>query len=266
MLASDAGGELTVVSCYQCGSRESRPYADENGFQLVKCSSCGLLYVNPRPSDHTISQGARTGKHRGHAEFERVGKFDEGKVRSYRRVLKRLTPPSSLTKLKWLDIGAGHGEFLIALQAYGKLDTPPLGLEPGEEKRSAARRRGLHVEDETFVAAPAEFGGISLLNVYSHLPNPVEALARWGSWLRPGGYLLLETGDSAHLPYPYHHKPFDLPDHLSFTNEQLLRGLLERVGFRVLRCVKRGHGYVRPWEFWKHPRRDMWLLAERRAG
>ena len=49
------------VTCYQCGSNESRAYAEENGFRLVKCDRCGLLYVSPRPSDAEISEGMRTG-------------------------------------------------------------------------------------------------------------------------------------------------------------------------------------------------------------
>ncbi|HEV8550975.1 MAG TPA: class I SAM-dependent methyltransferase [Polyangiaceae bacterium] len=264
--AAPSGGELVRVGCYQCGSQKARPYAEENGFQLVKCAGCGLLYVSPRPSDGAVSQGARTGLHEGDAVLDRVGHFHEGKVKTYLGILGRLFEPTALAKLKWLDIGCGHGELLVALETFAAFETPPLGLEPSEPKRKAARARGLRVEDETFSATPGEFGGISLLNVYSHLPNPVEALRHWGSWVRPGGYLLLQTGDTAGLPYRHHHQPFDLPDHLSFTNERLLRELLARVGFRVTGCVKLRHGHYPSWQFWKHPYRDMWLLAERRAG
>ena len=255
---------MGVVACYQCGSTKSRPYAEENGFQLVKCAGCGLLFVSPRPSDQDISQSARTGMHGGDSVLERVGEFDERKVAAYISVLARLVERRALAKKSWLDIGCGHGEFLVALERYADLGATVSGLEPGEQKRAGARARGLTVHDETFTGAPGEFGGLSLLNVYSHLPDPVAALSSWRDWLEPGGYLLVQTGDTCHLPYRHHHKPFDLPDHLSFTNERLLRALLERVGFRVLRSAKLRHGHYKSWHFWKHPFRDMWLLAERR--
>jgi SAM-dependent methyltransferase len=255
---------VVEVGCYACGETRSRLYAEENGFRLVKCAGCGLLYVNPRPSDEVISQGARTGLHEGAATLERIGSFLPRKVEVYVQILADLFPSRKLEASPWLDVGAGHGEFLEALASFSGGATLAKGLEPGLAKREAARARGLDVEDERFEPEPGSLGGLSLLNVYSHLPDPVQALTRFGGWLRPGGLLLLQTGDSAHLSYRYHHKPFDLPDHLSFANERIVRSILERVGLRVVRTAKYRHGAYKSWQFWTHPRRDMWLLAERR--
>jgi SAM-dependent methyltransferase len=251
------------VACYQCGSNASRSYAEENGFRLVKCDGCGLLYVSPRPSDTEISEGMRTGQHRGQVTLDRVGQFEPRKVDTYLGVLGRLLAPESLRGFHWLDVGCGHGEFLEALRGFCRDPLTLTGLEPGEEKRRQALARGLSIVDEAFRPEPDSLDGLSVLNVYSHLPDPVQALSEWRRWLRPGGLFVIQTGDSCHLPYRYHHKPFDLPDHLSFTNERLLRALLQRIGFKVLRCTKLRHGGYRSWEFWKHPRRDMWMLAER---
>jgi SAM-dependent methyltransferase len=220
--------------------------------------------VNPRPSDGEVSEAARTGLHQGESAFERIGEFDERKIATYLHVLERIFRGRTDLGPRWLDIGCGHGEFLVALQRYAALNETLLGIEPSKPKRESALGRGLHVEDETFRGEPAAFDGLSLLNVYSHLPDPVHALKQWAQWLKPGGQLLLQTGDSCHLPLRYHHKPFELPDHLSFSNERLLRRLLERVGFRVARCVRLRHGAYPGWQFWKHPYRDLWLLAERR--
>jgi SAM-dependent methyltransferase len=219
--------------------------------------------VNPRPSEAEISEGMRTGQHRGQVTLERVGQFDPGKVETYLRVLGRLLAPETIVDFRWLDVGCGHGEFLEALRRFCPGDLTLTGLEPGEKKRLAALTRGLAIVDETFRPAHESLDGLSILNVYSHLPDPARALSEWRRWLRPGGLLVIQTGDSCHLPYRYHHKPFDLPDHLSFTSERLLRALLQRIGFRVTRCTKLRHGGYRSWEFWKHPRRDMWMLAER---
>jgi hypothetical protein len=52
--------------------------------------------------------------------------------------------------------------------------------------------------------------------------------------LNEGGELLIQTGDSANLPAKDHHKPYSLPDHLSFTSKKLLVELLENLGMEVL--------------------------------
>ena len=52
------------LPCYNCGSEEATFCAEENAFSLVKCSECGLLYLEKRPDDKEISQAHKQGKHK----------------------------------------------------------------------------------------------------------------------------------------------------------------------------------------------------------
>ena len=52
------------------------------------------------------------------------------------------------------------------------------------------------------------------------------------------GEILIETGDSCHLSPKYHHKPYYLPDHLSFANEEILVNILNKVGFKIIKIKK----------------------------
>jgi SAM-dependent methyltransferase len=251
---------MKSVACYFCGSSQHAPYAHENGFALVKCAGCGLLYVNPRPDDADIDAAMRSGMHRGEDALDVVGQHDPRKVAGYVTILKRLFGGREVSG-SWLDIGCGHGELLEALGRFGSVAAR--GLEPCAPKADSARARGLHIVDEGAIA-PQSLDAISALNVYSHLPDPHQALRQWATWLRPGGWLIVQTGDSCDLPYRDHHQPFDLPDHLSFANRRIVWTILERAGYVVLRSHHQRHGAYPAWQLWRHPYRDMWLLARKR--
>ena len=56
--------------------------------------------------------------------------------------------------------------------------------------------------------------------------------------MNPDGELLIETGDSAELPADDHHRPFYLPDHLSFGSERILCEVLEKSGYELIEIRK----------------------------
>ena len=144
-------------------------------------------------------------------------------------------------KRTWLDVGCGHGEFLLALQQYGSGKIAVRGTEPNERKQQSARKKGLNVSYFDLESHQERYDGISLLNVYSHLPDPPAFLRSLRKLLVPGGELLLETGDTAHLSARDHYRPFYLPDHLSFASQAIVAGILERVGFEILSVNKYSH-------------------------
>jgi len=254
---------LKAVDCYFCGGSSHAPYAEENGYSLVKCDGCGLLYVNPRPDDDAITAAMQTGQHRGEETLDRVGAFLDDKVAGYEDVLADLFPDESPAG-RWLDIGCGHGEFLEALRWQFGPAVAAEGLEPCRPKAAAARARGLTIRDEDGAIEPESLDAISALNVYSHLPDPVATIARWSRWLRPGGSFVIQTGDSCNLPVRHHHQPFDLPDHLSFANQRIVRSILERAGLLVHTRQHYRHGGVPAWQLWRRSFRDMWLVARKR--
>jgi SAM-dependent methyltransferase len=232
-------GELRmkITQCYNCGSEQNTFYADENGFSLVKCSGCGLLFVDDRPDDNEISHAHTQGKHRGAEEFDMTGMFDPGKVPHYLKVLEDLFQGDFSGKT-WLDIGCGHGEFMLAVQKYGPDQITVKGTEPNVHKQESARKRGLDVGYFDIESHPERYDYISMLNVYSHLPNPPAFLQSLKRLMNPGGELILETGDTAGLAAKVNFRPFYLPDHLSFASEKIVVGILERLGFEVIEVKK----------------------------
>ena len=94
-----------------------------------------------------------------------------------------------------------------------------------------------------FLSLRKKYDAISLLNVYSHLPNPPAFLELLKGCLNPGGELIIETGDTANLSSKEHYRPFYLPDHLSFASEQIVLDIMKRLGFEILAVKK--YPYVR---------------------
>jgi SAM-dependent methyltransferase len=277
---------LVSVSCPCCRSIESAPYAEENGFVLTRCLSCGLLYVNPRPPDDEVALGARTGHHAGERPVRTTGRrrLEAGSL--YRSVLRELYGRDGFdVGPMWLDIGCGYGEFMHTLRAYSGGRLRCVGVEPNARKRLIASRAGLDVRDIDALDAIPPVDAVSLLNVFSHLPNPsAEFDAIWRA-LRPGGEFLIETGDTAGLPEDQHPRPLDLPDHLSFASEAALRIMLAGCGFEVVGVAKRQAisphpisllreairaflpGRIARFRLALDPRyrTDMWIRARRRA-
>lgn len=224
---------MQYVRCYNCSSSETIPYATENGYNLVKCRGCGLLYLNPRPTEEEIVEGALQGLHKGDVTLDHTGKFDPIKLSFYKRILMDLYPHGSPGK-SWLDIGCGHGELLTSVNHVYKGTVSIKGSEPNLYKQRAARSRGLDVTYFDIFSHSKTYDVISLLNVYSHLPDPQVFLLRCKEMLASNGDLIIQTGDSAHFSAEEHFRPLFLPDHLSFASENIVTNILDRIGLEVV--------------------------------
>jgi SAM-dependent methyltransferase len=200
-----------------------------------------LVYVSPRPTRESISQAAQSGLHEGAATVDETGERDAGKVSTYQKRLRALFGGSELEQAagaRWLDIGCGFGEFLeaLALESGGRLELA--GSEPNERKAAAARARGLDVTFRDLSREQPGYGFVSLLNVFSHVPDPPELLRQLRGLLRPRGELLLQTGNWAELERSTIPDRLHLPDHLSFGSEAILRRVLADAGFSVERVLR----------------------------
>jgi SAM-dependent methyltransferase/ribosomal protein S27E len=228
--------ETESVRCYYCGYAQSMFFDSENGYNLVKCSQCGLLYVNPMPAKEEILEGSITGMHRGDETFDLTGNFNDKQVIRFLNILKVLYGSSlnNASGASWLDIGCGHGEFMKALNIFSGGKIRAKGCEPNIEKVKSAKLMGLDVDSLDCDNHQTEYNFVSLLNVYSHLPNPAEKLAGWKRLVKKGGEILIETGDISGLTKHTITKPYFLPDHLSFATKDIVCGILQKIGFEVV--------------------------------
>ena len=270
------------IECPYCNANDYALWAEENGWQAVKCRQCDIVYVNPRPMLESIQEAARTGLHQNEmGTLDVVGKFSRRKRRKIKRRLLHLYPGADLRQQanQWLDIGAGFGELLIVVQGLLREDATLYGVEPCEPKRVHAQEAGLMIE-ETFSAIEGKFDVISLINVFGHLPDHFEFLSEVKQRLTHGGEIVLVTGNGGEIPFEQYPQKLSLPDHLVFAGEKHLFGMLGRLGFDIIkvkryrviplgsmirRTVKRlfggRSGKLSPYGQYSSPFRSVWIRA-----
>jgi SAM-dependent methyltransferase len=238
--------------CPVCGESASEPYAEENGFRLVRCKECKLLYVTPRPDPEATAAAHQYGMHHGDTTIAVTGRYRPARIHNYLGILRDIYGPSLPAGLSsWVDIGCGHGEFLAALRAFGGAQLSLIGLEPNVNKAAGCASRGLDVRTCALQEVPGAFSAISLLNVFSHLQDPKAFLRDCAARLEPGGELLLETGDTAHFPPDQHPRPLYLPDHLLFGNEAIIRRVFRDLSLDVVSVHTYSAVSAIPWQVLK---------------
>jgi SAM-dependent methyltransferase len=106
-------------------------------------------------------------------------------------------------------------------------------------KAEHARARGLAIVEDYLRPGRDEVDFVSVVDVFSHIPDFDRFLGDVRSVLSPCGEIFVETGNLADLAdrqeFP---GELGLPDHLVFAGEVHLRGYLERAGFEIVRVER----------------------------
>ncbi len=102
-------------------------------------------------------------------------------------------------------------------------------------KVAVAKARGAPVSQTLLSEVHERFDVVSLINVFSHIPDFRDFGAQLRERLNPGGHLFLETGNGGDLErradYP---DRLYLPDHLVFIGVEQMRRLLDDMGFDLV--------------------------------
>ena len=234
---------LESILCPYCGSSRHHAWAEELGFAAARCDDCALIFCNPRPALALIESAVRTGAHGAEAQGLVVtARRIDSKVARYRRVFGEMFDDiwRSGRPVSWLDVGAGYGEVLEAVTGLAPDGSSIVGLEPMHPKAQQARARGLTITEDYLRPGQPKVEIISVVDVFSHIPDFDAFLADVRAVLEPGGELFVETGNLADLDrraeFP---GELGLPDHLVFAGEKHLLGYLDRAGFEIVRIRRR---------------------------
>ncbi len=251
-------------------------------FEFHRCDECGLIFVQPFSGfaiyDDAYYRGAGPDpfvdyetEYRHWRRSDRGLEFDDlvriAEKRLQDQEIKRpkdhafgvrasapLVPSVPLVPfapLRWLDFGCGAGGFLKYLRERGTLAGRPLeltGHDLGSYAELLRRDDGLRILDLDQVSKEpsAYYDVISMIEVLEHLPQPLPALALVARLLKPGGLLLLTTGNMAGPIARRHgiHYRYCAPEiHVSLFNPACLARLYRRVGLEPL--TVRYHGAVK---------------------
>ncbi len=255
-----------MPACRCCGSAHVSLQGRKPGrfikrdFEFYRCADCGFMFVEPF-SGFAIYDDAY---YRGHGPDPYVDY--ESEYRDWRRTDRlmefkdlariaadflRRRETSQATRepftsrdapLRWLDFGCGAGALLKYLRERNRLDGRSLELTGhdvgsyAELLRRQDRFRILNLEELS--AEPDErYDVISMIEVLEHLPDPRGPLALVGRLLKPGGLLLLTTGNLSSWMARRQgiHYRYCAPEiHVSLFNPHCLSQLYRRVGLEPL--------------------------------
>ena len=231
-----------LIDCPYCATPEYSTWAQEAGFTAVRCKNCALIYVNPRPAFESIEAAVRTGLNGSEAQQVNVAsRRINAKVTRYRGIFAVLLNDvwREGKPVSWLDVGAGYGEVVEAITALAPMGSKVEGLEPMKPKAEQAIARGLAITQDYLRPTHSKVGFVSVIDVFSHIPEFDKFLLDVKSVLEPGGELLIETGNLADLSnrdeFP---GELGLPDHLVFAGERQLCGYITNAGFEIIHVEK----------------------------
>jgi SAM-dependent methyltransferase len=205
--------------------------------QVVKCHSCGMIYLDPRLEASLIQSGYEEMVDPVFVEQNqhRIATFSSG-VQSI--LAKTGFNPAGK---KLLDVGCAGGAFLVAARAAG---FEVSGVEPSRWLGDFARREyGCDVKQGILADGmfpEHSFDVISLWDVLEHVPDPHAVLRTIRSLIKPNGYLWVNYPDAGSfmakvLGWKW---PFWLSVHLIYYNRSTIRRQLEKAGFAI--------SYIRP--------------------
>lgn len=232
---------LIQVDCPFCQEKQFAEWGTENGFNAVKCCSCGIVYVNPRPISELIHSAVKTGKHSDNfGAIDVVTRRMVTKKKHYRSILKRVFADvwQQNEPISWLDVGAGFGEVMEAIVELAPSGSVVEGLEPMHPKATQAKKRGLVVHEQFLDQLTAKYRFISIINVFSHLPDFHSFLRSVRDSLTENGEVFIETGNVADMQRERFSGVLSLPDHLVFSGEKHISGYLEQAGFEILKVER----------------------------
>ena len=180
------------------------------------CRNCSYRFVHPViPEDRLLDCYRRAPKHHWGTEPE----LAENRFYARKRELLEQVAPGK----RVLDFGCYDGGFLQYIGPAWDV----AGIEPSDDAARLAQTHGIRILGPTIESvAPGSvepFDAIVVFDVIEHLNEPVETLRALARLLRPGGVILIETGDtdSPHFARRGRLDPYcGLVEHVGFFNRR----------------------------------------------
>jgi SAM-dependent methyltransferase len=212
---------------------------------VVRCTQCGLLYVNPRPTQKEIENF--------YPDFycwkETIDSatYFSGAIKKLEKIyrlhllnyeVKKALKFTRINSGRILDVGCGTGD---RLDIFRKNGFEVFGVEVSSSAKFAQESLKLNVFQGGLLEAGFAdnfFDLITLYNVLEHTHNPGQVLREAHRILKKSGFLIIQVPNTDSLQFKIFQKrwaAFDVPRDLYYFNILLLKGILKKEDFEVLK-------------------------------
>ncbi len=225
--------EREEIDCPFCGGPKHLLLHREDSLQMVRCSSCRFIYLNPRPTSRSLLRF-----------YQDYLPEDESSVEAWQRMMQSIFQKAAnlieryKKRGRLLDVGAGFGFFLSEMRGRG---WEVVGVEISRKAMDYAKDvlgLTLHLGPLEKVGFPeSDFDVVSGFYVIEHLPDPMAFLKECYRILKPGGLLLLRYPHTTPIKnllrfFGIENRLYDLPAHLSDFSPEMIQQCLEKAGFK----------------------------------
>lgn len=231
---------VPLSGCELCADPgPAAPWCAEKG--VVQCRSCGLVFYAPGTSmppaaayDASYFNGGE------YLDYARDKTILQENFADRLEHLRRLSPGGG----RLLEIGCAYGFFLeLAVRRW-----TVRGLDVSNDAVDYARGRlGLDVSRGDFLDLPDEPASLDLICLWDtieHLEHPVQVIKKATKWLKPGGHLVLTTGDVDSWVARIRKgrwRQVHPPTHVFYFSPATLRRAFEDAGLEMIDAPHVGH-------------------------
>jgi SAM-dependent methyltransferase len=253
-VSDEHGEEQEEVACPLCGATSNDRvlratdllFRRPGPYFLVRCSSCALEYVNPRPTPSAL--GAHYPKeYFGYARPEEAPWFARPFLLAFAKsiALRRIHYIESVTgkilpEQAVVDIGCGANGLLRTLKGLRGCVGTGVDFTPTavDYVRNTLKMPIVEGTLQTAGFSDGQFDVMTLLEYLEHEPDPLAILREARRVIKDRGHIVIE------IPHPtgWIARAFgrfwwnlDLPRHLVFFGKETLGKALEATGFELVR-------------------------------
>jgi SAM-dependent methyltransferase len=219
------------VYCNLCGADSTRLWGRKQGFDIVECRECGLVYVNPRLLGEKMKQhyDAQYFIDDDYDGDQARGEMYEIEIRDMIKIVGH--------RGRFLDVGCAQGRFLSCLpdtlEKYG-VELSPESSSYGREKYGFDIREG---ELHQIPFGDNFFDIVQYRGVFEHLEDPGRDLEVCHRIIKNNGWLILSTIPNIDGPcgrfYREKFKLIDPGPHIYYFSRRTLKRYCEKSGFVI---------------------------------
>lgn len=240
---------MVSVECCVCNHTDAEEIGEgfdfeyrtsDDSFNAMRCNSCGLIYVNPRPDASEFETIYPANYHAFDFSEENFGIVH--KIRSRLEARRVLSWCADLPEnARILDVGCGDGFHLDLLKKYGDKNWILEGIDIDERAVEMAKRRDLNVSHGTIsdIETTREnfYDFAFTVQTIEHVEQPNAFLSAIKKVLKPGGKLVVVTDNTDSYDFKIFKKShwggYHFPRHWNLFNRKNLAKLGEKAGFKT---------------------------------
>lgn len=239
------------IFCLVCGDTQIQDVtAVEGKFKLVKCTSCGFVFIIPRPDIEELKEYYNAECKYNYEPAPMSKEVATSSVKDLHKLIEYYMPKAR----NILEIGCSYGHIIYGLKERGY---EVVGTDLSESAcRYAQKHYCLKVYNSEF--PPDEFmkyfDVLILSQVIEHVLDPVAFLRKASYFLREDGIVFIGTPNIDCILFDVFGRHLEMispPQHISFFNPKSIEMLLQRCKIVPSQIYTKTHIWV-DWNFFNH--------------